>query len=154
MLGTIGEAERFDTTVIADAVNIASRIEGLTKAYGAAILASEAVIGPLPDPERYRLRSLGEVRAVVGSARPYKLFEVCDGDDPSVLHHKIATRDAFAEGLDAYRNGHYAEAVSMFTRLRDAAPGDRPAAFFRQRSVARQIAGDRSWDGVERFDSK
>ncbi len=44
MLGTIGESLRFETTVLSDAVNIAARMEGLTKVFRALILTSSAVM--------------------------------------------------------------------------------------------------------------
>ena len=68
MLGTIGESLRFETTVIADAVNIAARMESLTKAFGALILASGEVMEQV-DAATYLTRRLGDVQ-VVGTTRP------------------------------------------------------------------------------------
>ncbi len=81
MLGTIGESERMDGTVIADAVNLASRVEGLTKNYGAAVLLTEQTRDRLADPSRYALRHLGRV-AVKGKAHGVGLYEACDADAP------------------------------------------------------------------------
>ncbi len=69
MLGTIGETERMDSTVISDAVNIASRLEGLTKEMGVDIIISQDVLSRLEVPGRFKTRSLG-VSAVKGRAEP------------------------------------------------------------------------------------
>ena len=66
MLGTIGEHERMDGTVIADAVNVASRVEGLTKYFGARVMITDDVRAALADPGDYAMRYLGRV-AVKGS---------------------------------------------------------------------------------------
>jgi predicted ATPase/class 3 adenylate cyclase/tRNA A-37 threonylcarbamoyl transferase component Bud32 len=69
MLGTIGETERMDSTVISDAVNIASRLEGLTKETGVGIIVSQEVLDRLEDPSRYTPRALGS-SAVKGRTEP------------------------------------------------------------------------------------
>jgi two-component system sensor histidine kinase ChiS len=75
MLGIIGEAQRLQGTVISDAVNIASRLEGLTKRYRVPILISEQTLQALGDPARYNCRFLDRVQ-VKGKTELISVFEV------------------------------------------------------------------------------
>jgi class 3 adenylate cyclase len=75
MLGTIGEKHRMDGTVISDAVNLASRIEDLTKVYRAGLLMSQYTYEQLAEPEAYRIRPIDVVR-VKGKTQPVAIYEV------------------------------------------------------------------------------
>jgi class 3 adenylate cyclase len=75
MLGTIGENNRMDSTVISDSVNTASRLEGLTKKFSKDILISGQILGALARPEDYVTRYLGEER-VKGRAMAVEVFEL------------------------------------------------------------------------------
>jgi class 3 adenylate cyclase len=75
MLGTIGENNRMDSTVISDSVNTASRLEGLTKKFSKDILVSGQTLGALARPEDYETRYLGE-EMVKGKAMAVKVFEL------------------------------------------------------------------------------
>ncbi|MBS0546800.1 MAG: HAMP domain-containing protein [Proteobacteria bacterium] len=75
MLGTIGESHRMDGTVISDAVNLAARIESLTKVYKVGVLISQFTRERLAAPDAYRIRPVDEV-TVKGKTRPVQLFEV------------------------------------------------------------------------------
>ena len=75
MLGTIGEKHRMDGTVISDAVNLASRIEDLTKVYRAGLLMSQYTYEQLAEPEAYGIRPIDVVR-VKGKTQPVAIYEV------------------------------------------------------------------------------
>ncbi|WP_428663755.1 adenylate/guanylate cyclase domain-containing protein [Reyranella sp.] len=75
MLGTIGEKDRMDGTVISDAVNLAARVESLTKEYGAPLLISEFTLQALADPKAYDIRPV-DVVVVKGKTRPVGIYAV------------------------------------------------------------------------------
>jgi class 3 adenylate cyclase len=75
MMGTIGEKHRMDGTVISDAVNLASRLEGLTKTYHVGLLISQHTLENLADPKAYDIRPV-DVVVVKGKTRPVPVFEV------------------------------------------------------------------------------
>ena len=61
MLGTVGARDRMDTTVISDAVNLASRVENLTKTYGVRLIVTEDTRLALRDPGAVSLRRIDRV---------------------------------------------------------------------------------------------
>jgi len=77
ILGTIGSPERMDSTVLGLTVNLAKRLEELTKSLNVAVLISDEVARQLPDGYPYKLRSLGEV-SLKGSSSPLTVYEVVE----------------------------------------------------------------------------
>ncbi|MGH7659838.1 MAG: adenylate/guanylate cyclase domain-containing protein, partial [Vulcanimicrobiaceae bacterium] len=147
MLGTIGESERMDGTVIADAVNLASRVEGLTKLYGAGVLMTEDVLERLTDRTRYLVRFLGFV-AVKGKRRGIGLYEVCDADPPRRLELKGLTALRFDEAVRALGSGRLDEAVAGFGEVLERDSDDRAASHLLRRSQELLASGE-TWDGVD-----
>jgi class 3 adenylate cyclase/HAMP domain-containing protein len=80
MLGTIGEKDRMDGTVISDAVNLAARVESLTKDYGKPLLISEFTLQELADPGAYDIRPV-DVVVVKGKTRPVAIYAVGSSSD-------------------------------------------------------------------------
>jgi adenylate cyclase len=147
MLGTIGEAARMDGTVIADAVNAASRVEGLTKYFGAAIIISETVRAALADPRTYTLRFLGRV-AVQGKSQGIGIFEVLDGDPAERRAAKTATLPTFSTAVELFVAGAFVPAAEHFEEVLATDPDDRAARYLQSRAIELAASGE-PWDGVD-----
>ena len=149
MLGIIGETERMQGTVISDAVNLASRLEPLTKRYGASIIISEQTLKGLKDPDRYRFRFLDKVQ-VKGKQEPVSIYEVFDGDLEAAVALKLKTKPDFEEGLRLYQDRKFAEASVKFNRVVEHNPEDRAAQLYLQRAAHLMVQGvPPDWRGVE-----
>jgi predicted ATPase/class 3 adenylate cyclase len=149
ILGTIGDPDHFQCAVVGDSVNLASRLEGLTKYFGSTLVLSAATRERIAAPDQFPLRSLGSV-VVDGFAEGMEVFE-CMGCYPEALQDRMmATHNVYADGLAAYRAGHWAQAQKRFELCVEACEGDVVARSFAQRCRERSLR-DEAWDGTERL---
>jgi len=116
MLGTVGGQNRMDGTVISDAVNVASRVEGLTKQYGVALLITEQTYQQLEDPELYKIRVIDRVQ-VKGKSKQLTVYEVYDADAPEILALKTQTSNDFAQGFEHYHHRQVEASRPFFEKV-------------------------------------
>jgi class 3 adenylate cyclase/HAMP domain-containing protein len=154
MLGTLGEQERMDGSVIADAVNLCSRLEGLTRIYRAGILTTSRTIRALSRPGRFSARFVDRIQ-VKGRAETVLLFEILDGDPPAVRELKLSYRDEFARALRLYYGRSFSEASEILAGLRARNPDDEVLRIFKSRcDTYVQLGAPDGWKGVELIEIK
>jgi len=152
VLGTFGGVNQLRCGVVGDAVNLAARLEGLTRDYGS-LLISESARAGLEDPAAYDLRRIGSFR-VVGRTTPVIVWEVFDEDEPALRSAKRTTAAAHDDALDAFAAGRIAEAAAGFEELARTIEGDKVAAAYLRHCRDLQHGLPDGWDGVISLDHK
>ncbi|NEP44814.1 MAG: adenylate/guanylate cyclase domain-containing protein [Okeania sp. SIO2H7] len=145
MLGTVGGKNRMDGTVISDAVNLAARIESLTKVYQVSLLISHNTFLQLQNPDAYAIRNIGKVR-VKGKSELVTVYEVFDADISEVKEGKLATLEMFAEGLSFYNVSSFAQAKQLFEECLRVCSEDAIARVYLQWCQEQIVSQDRLMD--------
>ena len=154
IMGTLGSKGRIDTTVIGDTVNVAARLESLTRYYGNGILISEDTRNELIAPENFQIREVDRV-VLKGKTNSMNLYEVFDDLDEPSIARRNSTRSYLEEGRALLYNRQFEEARRVFTRALHLDEADRVLRMYIRRcdKFLQKAPGPR-WDGAYRFRMK
>lgn len=123
MLGTVGHAGRFDTTVISDVANLAARLQGWCRTLDANVLVTQAALGDAPRPYT---RALGPV-TIRGLAHPIDVYEIYANDPPALRAQKEASAPLIARAVDDLAVDRWEDALRTLREALILAPDDRAA---------------------------
>ena len=154
MLGAVGGQRRMDSTVISDAVNLAARIESMTKMYGATLLISGETYSRLKDASQYAIRIIDRVK-VKGKSKAVTVYEVLDGEVSPIREMKMKTLDDFEQGMTYYYQQEFKQAAHSFQQILEISVEDKAAQIYLKRCEHFQKGGvPDDWNGIEALESK
>ena len=151
IVGNMGTQRKMNYTVISNAVNLASRFEGVNKQYGTWILASEATLNETKDV--LLARRLGRIR-VVGINEPVRIHEIVEikASASEEMHEKV---HLFHKALNLFESRNWIDAEYVFSKILEVSPNDGPTILYLRRCAKyRDNPPDPSWDGISNLNMK
>ena len=154
MLGTLGESDRMEGSVISDAVNIAARLEGLTKLYKTPLLISGETLLKIDD-SIFETRLIDKV-AVKGKVKPIMVHEVLNGETPDLREIKFSMLPNFKKCFELYQNQKFENALELFRKYLKKVPEDHVGQLYVDRCQKILSSGwdSENWEGINYMDNK
>ena len=154
ILGTVGESDRMEGSVISDAVNLAARLEGLTKLYRTPLLISETTMQHL-QKDYFTTRLIDRV-SVKGKNVPILVYEVLDAESKNNKEKKLSQLNTFNQAYDLYQNQSFEKALIKFTECFESFEEDKVSKLYIDRcnNLISNGWNPQTWDGINYMDTK
>jgi two-component system sensor histidine kinase ChiS len=124
MMGTVGTSSRMDATVISDTVNVASRVESMTKAFSTKLLITDETKQELANISQYKIRYIANCH-VPGKTNKITLYEVFNNDPLSLQQEKLQNQPGMIKAWKIYKGGDKQQAIELYQKLIEKSPSDK-----------------------------
>ena len=154
ILGTVGESDRMEGSVISDAVNLAARLEGLTKLYRTPLLISETTMQHL-QKDYFTTRLIDRV-SVKGKNDPILVYEVLDAESKNNKEKKLSQLNTFNQAYDLYQKQNFKKALIKFNECFKNSDEDTVSKLYIDRcnNLISNGWNPQTWDGINYMDTK
>ncbi|RHX92620.1 adenylate/guanylate cyclase domain-containing protein [Leptospira stimsonii] len=148
LLGTIGEAERMESTVISSSVNVVTRIGQLSRTYESSLLITDSTLFRLTNSSKYYYRVVDRIQ-IRDQKTVHTVLEVFNGLSENLIDSYMNTREEFERGVLMFREKHFEEACVVFNRILEKNRADQAARVYLEKSVHHCRFGvPENWQGV------
>ncbi|MBF0287901.1 MAG: HAMP domain-containing protein [SAR324 cluster bacterium] len=154
IFGTMGSASRMDSTVLGNTVNVASRVESLTKQYGVHLLVTDSTQQALPVNHSFLMREVDLVR-VMGKKEAVTVYEVFNQDIGGLKEKKLKIQSEYHHALQLYHARQWEDSLACLRSCQETLPEDQVIQIYIERCqtyLTSPPADD--WDGVYTMQTK